>query len=109
MIDLNTPRTAGCRCTQEQLNLVGCDCEALELPLMVAHVFKDGYASDNKGRFEYSATPGFDIDAHARELFGSFARVFRTERKYPAPDLRTAEQKATDAAHAAYMTQGDNT
>jgi hypothetical protein len=107
--DLNHPRTAGCRCSTQQLNLVGCDCEAVTLPLMAAEVFIDGYASDNKGKFEYVATPGFDLDLHARQTYGSFARVFRTYIKNPPKDVRTPEEKAAGAALARYMTQGDNT
>lgn len=109
-VDVNAaPRTPGCRCSDQQLNLVGCDCEALELPLMVAEVFIDGYASDNKGKFEFVQAPGFDADEYARQTYGQWARIFNTYRRYPAPDTRTPAEREAALAYAREMTRGDNT
>ncbi len=93
----------GCRCTEMQLDLVGCDCGADEYPIMIAEVFRDGYASDNKARFEFFPTPWFDADDYARQEYGSFARIYSKRRKYPEPAGFTVTE-----AQARAMSKNDN-
>jgi hypothetical protein len=67
-----------CTCSEYQLAQVGCDCEATR-DAVIVHVWKDGYASDNKGRLYIEG--GLVVAHEVRKAFGGFAKVYH--RSYP--------------------------
>lgn len=108
--DFNEPvRNLGCVCCDRQLEQVGCACQDT-YELRVTEVYLDGYASDNVGRFEYIASPGFDPKTYAGRAFGGMVAIARDYPYRPKPrvDTRTDEQKASDEAYARMMSRNDN-
>ena len=88
-----------CTCSAEQLHLVGCDC-AFTRDAVVAHVWKDGYASDNKGRIYVDG--GDDVATAVLKDFGPLAKAYQTKRINDAP------RYSASAGQAAAMSRADN-
>lgn len=54
--------------------------------MATVHVFKDGYASHNKGQFEIEATASdAEISKKARELFNNWSIIDRVARPFVGP------------------------
>lgn len=105
--DFNEPvRNLGCVCCNRQLEQVGCACQDT-YELRVAEVYLDGYASDNRGRFEYIASPGFDPKSYAGRAFGGMVAIAHDRPFRARPDTRTPEQKRNDELTAIAF-RGDN-
>lgn len=65
----------GCKCSEKQLEIVGCECE-----IMVVRIQPVGYASDKDVSVEMAKGSEYGIEA--RRLHGPCARVYSaTERK----------------------------
>lgn len=91
---------SNCSCSALQLEQVGCDCTA-SWDAVIVDVFRDGYASDNKG--EISVDGGLDVNAEVRLAFGSFAKPYRIRRVIPLPTPIQVSEEYTRA-----MSRNDN-
>lgn len=87
-----------CTCSQDQLNHVGCDCEA---SYVVVKAWKKGYASAD-GLVSFLCPPGVSYTREARRLVGPFAEVYSVR-------LQTPARSSVSVAYARAMTAGDNT
>jgi hypothetical protein len=98
MVNFLTPsRIPGCRCSEYQLDQVGCECQLVRVA-----VWPRGYA-DDAGLQIMSITEHANPHTEAARRFGPMARVHRVQRDQPAP-----VPPVSPAAAAAY-TRHDNT
>lgn len=93
-------RLIGCTCSEMQLDLVGCDCEADRADPKLVSIWPKGYAdSDGKTvRMAHNA----DFAREARKLFGYGATV------YAVRDLRPAPVEPVSEEYARAMSKNDN-
>jgi hypothetical protein len=82
-----------CTCSEYQLYQVGCDCEA-SYDAVVVHVWKDGYASDNKGKLYIEG--GLNVEAEVRKVFGSFAKVYHSYKPNQGPARSIPDSQRQD-------------
>jgi len=86
MISYN--RTPGCKCSDYQLEQVGCACEILDV-----HVWPRGYA-DDAGPQVLVITADANAQNEAARAFGPMAKVFKVRERYPMPKPSVSNEAA---------------